>query len=68
MTRDQTELVIVVTPILVRPLQNVAQVKLPGEGYKVPDDIDRLLTMHQVPNADGTVAPRPGAQAGFIVR
>jgi pilus assembly protein CpaC len=68
MTRDQTELVIVVTPILVRPVQNVAQVRLPGEGYKVPGDVDRLLTLRQVPNADGTTTSRPGAQAGFIVR
>jgi len=68
MTRDQTELVIVVTPILVRPVQNMAQVRLPGEGYRVPGDTDRLLTLHQVPNADGTVASRPAAQAGFIVR
>jgi pilus assembly protein CpaC len=68
MSRDQTELVIIVTPILVRPVQNMAQVKLPGEGYRVPGDTDRLLTTHQVPNADGSTTPRPAAQAGFIVR
>jgi pilus assembly protein CpaC len=70
MQREQTELVIIVTPLLVRPVQSMAQIHIPGDGYKVPNDIDRLLTLHQVPNADGSVAPRPPAasQAGFIVR
>jgi pilus assembly protein CpaC len=68
MTREQTELVILVTPIVVRPVQNMAQLRLPGEGYKVPGDIDRLLLNHQVPNADGTAAARPPGEAGFIVR
>ena len=68
MTREQTELVIVVTPILVKPVQSMAQLRTPTEGYKVPGDIDRLLLMHQVPNANGTVAARPASEAGFIVR
>jgi pilus assembly protein CpaC len=68
MTREQTELVIIVTPIVVRPVQNIAQLRLPGEGYKVPNDVDRLLLNHQVPNANGTVAPPPPGAAGFIVR
>jgi pilus assembly protein CpaC len=68
MTREQTELVIMVTPILVRPVQNMAQLRLPTDGYQVPGDTDRLLWLKQVPNRNGTVpAPTPGA-AGFIVR
>jgi pilus assembly protein CpaC len=68
MTREQTELVIIVTPVLVRPVQNMAQLRLPGEGYKVPGDIDRLLLNHQVPNRDGTVSARMPGEAGFMVR
>jgi pilus assembly protein CpaC len=68
MTREQTELVIIVTPILVRPVRNVAQLQLPAEGYKPPGDIDRLLLMRQVPNRDGTASTRPPGDAGFIVR
>jgi pilus assembly protein CpaC len=67
MTREQTELVIIVTPLLVRPVQNMAQLHTPADGYQVPGDIDRLLLNRQVPNPNGTVAPPPGA-AGFIVR
>jgi pilus assembly protein CpaC len=69
MTREETELVIIVTPIIVRPVQNMAQLRIPGENYKVPGDIDRLLLDHQVPNANGTtVQPRSAGEAGFIVR
>jgi pilus assembly protein CpaC len=68
MTREQTELVIMVTPILVRPVQNMAQLHLPTDGYQVPGDIDRLLLMRQVPNRNGTVAAPPPGAAGFIVR
>jgi pilus assembly protein CpaC len=68
MTREQTELVIIITPVLVRPVQNMAQLRVPGDGYKVPGDIDRLLLNHQVPNRDGTVATRPPGEAGFMVR
>jgi hypothetical protein len=54
--------------VLVRPVQSVAQLRLPGEGYKVPGDTDRLLWQKQVPNADGSPGPKPVAQTGFIVR
>jgi pilus assembly protein CpaC len=72
MAREQTELVIIVTPLLVRPVRNVAQLQIPADGYKPLPDFDRLLMNKQVPNRDGTAAPRaPGGmpgQAGFIVR
>ena len=68
MTREQTELVILVTPIIVRPVQNIAQLRVPGDGYKVPGDVDRLLLNRQVPNADGSTIPRTPSAAGFIVR
>jgi pilus assembly protein CpaC len=68
MTREQTELVIIVTPILVHPVQNMAELRTPADGYEVPGDIDRLLLMRQVPNRNGTVTPPPPGAAGFIVR
>jgi len=68
MTREQTELVIIITPILARPVQNMAQLHTPADGYEVPGDIDRLLLLRQVPNRNGTVAAPPPGAAGFIVR
>jgi pilus assembly protein CpaC len=68
MTREQTELVMMVTPILVHPVQNMAQLRTPTEGYEVPGDVDRLLLQKQVPNRNGTVGTPSVGQAGFIVR
>ena len=69
LTREQTELVIIVTPVLSRPVRNIAQLRMPGDGYKPLTDVDRVLLSRQVPNADGSTAPRgQTSQAGFIVR
>ncbi len=68
LAREQTELVIVVTPVLVQPVKNMAQLQIPGDGYKPQNDFNRLLLRRQTPNADGSVLPRPLGQAGFIVR
>ncbi len=68
LNRTQLELVIVVTPVVVRPVRNVAQLQLPAEGYKPAGDVDRLLLLRQMPNANGTATPRAPSEAGFIVR
>ncbi|MBX3566233.1 MAG: type II and III secretion system protein family protein [Sphingomonas sp.] len=40
--RNETELVIVITPYLVKPV-NANQIALPTDGYKAPDDFQRVL-------------------------
>lgn len=40
--RQETELVIVVTPYLVKPT-NARNIKLPTDGYKAPSDLERWL-------------------------
>ncbi|MES2986940.1 MAG: type II and III secretion system protein family protein [Pseudomonadota bacterium] len=40
--RNETELVIVITPYLVKPV-NASQIVLPTDGYKAPDDFQRVL-------------------------
>ena len=40
--RDETELVIIVTPYLVRPVDEPI-IATPGDGYKAPNDIERIL-------------------------
>ncbi|MEO7277393.1 MAG: type II and III secretion system protein family protein [Sphingomicrobium sp.] len=37
--RDETELVLIITPYLVKPVSN--QLALPTDGYRAPDDIQR---------------------------
>jgi pilus assembly protein CpaC len=40
--RNETELVIVVTPYLVKPV-NANEIVLPTDGYKAPDDFQRII-------------------------
>ncbi|MDE2006811.1 MAG: type II and III secretion system protein family protein [Rhodospirillales bacterium] len=67
-TRQQTELVIIVTPYIVRPVNSIHQLQTPDENYAAPTDLQRLLLMRQV----GTPrhwerVPVPG-HAGFMVQ
>ncbi|WP_374944643.1 type II and III secretion system protein family protein [Sphingomonas sp.] len=41
--RNETELVIVITPYLVKPVNNAADIALPTDGYKAPSDLGRVL-------------------------
>jgi pilus assembly protein CpaC len=54
--RNQTELVIVITPYLVKPVDSLAQIALPTDGYKQPTDLGRVL-LGQL--AAGDSSPRP---------
>lgn len=67
-TRQQTELVIIVTPYIVRPVDSVRRLQTPDQTYTAPSDLQRLLFMRQV----GTPrhwepVPVPG-DAGFMVQ
>ena len=41
--RDETELMIVITPYLVKPVDNPSDIVLPTDGYKSPTDAQRIL-------------------------
>jgi pilus assembly protein CpaC len=41
--RNETELVIIITPYLVKPMSSPAQVALPTDGDKAPTDAERVL-------------------------
>ena len=65
--QNQTELVIVVTPYIVRPVSNIATIAQPDDGWRAPNDLERILLLRQ--SAVGTPAPRvriPG-EAGFVL-
>jgi pilus assembly protein CpaC len=62
--RGQSELVIIVTPYLVKPAPNPDALHLPTDGFSPATDLDRILLGRQVaPGADG--AP---LDAGFILK
>jgi len=53
--RGETELVIVITPYLVNPV-NGSEIVLPTDGYNAPNDLQRLLGNMQ---SDGAAEKRP---------
>ncbi len=58
--RGESELVIVVTPYLVRPV-NAADIKLPTDGYQNPDEISQVLGNKLSGNSVGVGRPQPTA-------
>jgi pilus assembly protein CpaC len=64
----ETELVIVVTPFVVRPVNDPSALHLPTDGYTVPRPADRLLFMHQVGQGQPEVPMHIPGAAGFVVQ
>ena len=58
--RHETELVIIVTPYIVRPVNDQTALRL-------PTDVERLLMLRQVGRATPDMAQRVPGQAGFVV-
>ena len=56
--RNQTELVIVVTPYLVKPV-NASQIALPTDGFRNANDAQRLLLDQQHDSRSGEPRPMP---------
>ena len=65
--RNESELVIIITPYLVRPVSNPRALGAPTDGFQPATDLDRVLYRRQT--ARGAAAPplRTGLDAGFIV-
>jgi pilus assembly protein CpaC len=65
--RGETEIVILVTPYVVNPVNDPSALKIPGSG-PVTSDLDRLLFMKSsTGSGQRTLAATPGV-AGFIVQ
>lgn len=67
--RNESELVIIVTPYIVRPVTSVAALRTPGEDVRPPSDFDRILLLRQVGQTRTPKLPgqMPG-QAGFVIQ
>jgi pilus assembly protein CpaC len=57
--RNETELVIVVTPYLVKPVDNPGDIKLPTDGYKAPTDLGRVFLGQTESGQSGLQRPVP---------
>jgi len=58
--KGESELVIVVTPYLVNPV-NASDIKLPTDGFKSPNDLQRLLGNVEQDGKSGASRPMPSA-------
>ncbi len=56
--RNETELVIVVTPYLVKPVSE-SEIKLPTDGYNTPNDLERILLNKVSKDKGETSRPMP---------
>ena len=59
--KGETELVIVVTPYLVHPV-NASDIKLPTDGFESPNDLQRLLGNQIHDGKSGASRPMPKAE------
>ncbi|EDL48723.1 type II and III secretion system protein family protein [Erythrobacter sp. SD-21] len=58
--KGETELVIVVTPYLVKPV-NANDIRLPTDGYLKPTEMQRLIALREGDSEAGLVRPMPSA-------
>ena len=58
--KGETELVIVVTPYLVKPVDG-KDIKLPTDGFRKPSEFQRLLGFQQSDGVTGAERPKPRA-------
>jgi pilus assembly protein CpaC len=65
--RGQTELVIIVTPYIVRPVSDPNALHLPTDGYRPPNDFERILLLRQVGRPTLPGSRRFPSDAGFMV-
>ena len=64
--KGETELVIVVTPYLVKPV-NARDIRLPTDGYLKPTEYQRLLGYQNVDGVSGARRPGPTVEGGTVV-
>ena len=64
--RNETELVIIITPYAVRPAGDPAALRAPTEGFVPPGDAERLLLFRQIARTRG-LPPRLPGEAGFAL-
>ncbi|MEN9683412.1 MAG: hypothetical protein RLZZ427_1163, partial [Pseudomonadota bacterium] len=64
--RGDTELVIVITPYLVNPV-NANDIKLPTDGYQAPDDLQRVLGNQESDGKSGAPRPHPTSAPEAVI-
>jgi pilus assembly protein CpaC len=57
--RNETELVVIITPYLVKPVNNAADIALPTDGERAPTDLQRVLLGELGTGTSGARRPVP---------
>ena len=65
--RNETELVIIITPYLVRPVSDPQALATPLDSFRPATDLERILLRRQTGSGTPYRQIRPPAAAGFIV-
>jgi pilus assembly protein CpaC len=65
--RNETELVIIITPYLVRPVSDPRALAAPTDGFRPATDLDRILFRRQLDRGSPAREFRSGLDAGFII-
>ena len=66
--RQETELVILVTPYIVKPVADPGALHMPGENSHVPSDLERIIMLRQIVQNRPVVPIHLPSNAGFIVQ
>lgn len=65
--RNETELVIIITPYLVRPADSPRQLSVPTDGFVPPNDVERILLLRQTGRARAVPARPLAGNPGFVL-
>ncbi len=68
LNRTETELVILITPYIVRPVNDPSALSVPGGDTPSPNDIGRMLLLRQIGQSPTQLPMRIPSQAGFMVQ
>ena len=66
--RNESELVIIVTPYIVHPVSDPAGIHRPDDAYVPPTDLERIVLLRQVGQTPPAMPVRIPGAAGFIVQ
>ncbi len=66
--RQETELVILVTPYIVNPVSDPSLLRTPTDTFTPPNDLERILLLRGSGAAPASLAARIPGQAGFVVQ
>lgn len=65
--KNETELVIVVTPYIVRPVSDPASIHMPDDDWHAPSDVERILLLRQRARGMPASAEHISGVAGFVL-